>query len=396
MILDTDFPSDVRVENEARVLHSRGFEIDLFSLCYGQYENPIEDFGFLKVHRYGGSKLLYKLSAIAHDFPLYNWVVRRKITKFLNLVRPDFIHVHDMVIAKAAFLACENSTCFKILDLHENRPAIMRHYPHTTTSFGKYLINLNKWEKMQLWLINRYDHVVVVTEEARDHYLETVDRKNSDFSIVSNTVDPLEFIINEKFLAVDVDPKEFNLLYIGNTGLRRGTLFLIELMAKLKKVTSEIKLVIVGSSSEDHILKSRAEELGLSSNVLFAGWKNPKSLPDYIDKSSVCFSPLTRNIHHDTTYANKIFQYMAGGKPLVVSDCPPQKRIVEKYDCGVSYEAQNMTDCLNKVVKLYNAKGVRNIMGHNGKKAIQLEQNFNKTSEGLVNFYLTSFSKMHT
>ena len=44
--------------------------------------------------------------------------------------------------------------------------------------------------------------------------------------------------------------------------------------------------------------------------------------------SAVCISPLLRNLHHDTTYANKIFQYMALAKPLLVSDATAQKNII--------------------------------------------------------------------
>ncbi|MEO9481804.1 MAG: glycosyltransferase family 4 protein [Ekhidna sp.] len=392
MILDMDFPPDARVENEARSLAKDGHDIHLFSLCYKSFEVDLEDFGFLTIHRFKASWLIYKFSALAYDLPFYKWLVKPKIRSFLRQVNPDAIHVHDMVIAESILEATGKMDLVKILDLHENRPEIMEYYPHTKKIPGSLLINLNRWRRAQFDLIKNFDRVVVVTEEAKNYYAKQIPINDSKFLVVPNTLHPDVFKVEDQDQEKKYD-SFFTILYIGNTGIRRGTLLALESLRLIKEQIPRVKLLLVGASSEDQTLKTYAEDNSLLDLVDFCGWMPPESLPAYIAASDVCISPLKRNLHHDTTFANKIFQYMAIGKPILVSDCPPQKRIAEENKCGLVHEADSVADFAEKVIALYNNGKGRIEMGENGKNAVMLSLNFESTSRDLRDFYLSSDSK---
>ena len=96
---------------------------------------------------------------------------------------------------------------------------------------------------------------------------------------------------------------------------------------------------------------------------------------------------LKRNPHHDTTYANKIFQYMALGKPLVVSDCPAQETLVKDVNCGLVHEAANSDDLAVKLNQLLEDSGLATQLGLNGKQAVNESLDWANTSIGLINFY---------
>ena len=70
-------------------------------------------------------------------------------------------------------------------------------------------------------------------------------------------------------------------------------------------------------------------ELAKSYNILkyidFEGWKNENLFPSYIKAAHLGVSPLHNNLHHHTTYANKLFQYMSLGCPLICSDVEAQE-----------------------------------------------------------------------
>ncbi len=384
MILDIDFPPDARVENEARALHESGCEIHLFSLSYKPFSQAIEVFAHLTVHRFSASPLVYKLSAVAIEWPFYNWLVTPLLEQFLKRVQPDVIHVHDMVIATAALRASRSLNIPNILDLHENRPAIMQFYTHVNTLPGKWLIRLNQWVKKQAQLIAAYDRVVVVTEEARDHYAQSLGSPADHFIVVPNTAFVDTFQAPENIQSAT---DWFELLYIGDTGLRRGTLLAIQAVSLIKEMVPNVRLTLVGAGRDDQLLRAQIKKLKLEAHVTMEGWQAPEKLPAYIAFSDICLSPLQRNLHHDTTYANKIFQYMAIGKPLVVSDCPPQARVVHEYRCGKVHDAADASSLASAVVYLYQNPKERLSMCTRARQAALNSMNFHHTANALRTHY---------
>jgi glycosyltransferase involved in cell wall biosynthesis len=177
------------------------------------------------------------------------------------------------------------------------------------------------------------------------------------------------------------------ILYIGDTGLRRGLMTAIKAMPALKNEIKNIRLVIVGTSSADENLKAKVKELGIGDLVDFEGWKEQELFQSYIMASAVCISPLLRNLHHDTTYANKIFQYMALAKPLLVSDATAQKNIILEAGCGLVYEAGNTEEYVKNMITLYQDPEKRSKLGALGKEFITQKFNWEITGKTLVKLY---------
>lgn len=390
MFLDQSFPPDSRVENEAYSLIKAGHEVHLFSLNFNRVPLEREKINGIEVHRYKAGKLTYKLSALAYTFSFFHNIIKKKIVHFLKTVKPDVIHVHDMLIAQAVMdVNAKSAKPFHLtLDLHENRPEIMQFYPHLKKVPGKYLINVDTWRKKQNELIKRADKVVLVTQEAIEQAVEMTGESQGKFIALPNTIEkniyfnyPIDKKITRKL------KKGFDIVYVGDTGLRRGTDTAIRALRLLIEKVPQAQLILVGKSTEDVSLRKLVEELGLSAHVLFEGWQDVSLFPSYIYGAEVCISPLHRNLHHDTTYANKIFQYMAGERPVIVSDCTAQANVIRSVECGLVFEAGNaraMADCL---FELYHNPTEARKMGANGFSAVKEQYHWESTSQALINFY---------
>lgn len=387
MILDKTFPPDPRVENEAVSLIENGHEVYLFCLKY-KNEPTEETLNAIFVKRYKSSNFIYKLSALAYTIPLYSFIMAKKIKQFLMQYKIEVIHIHDMQIAAAVFKANKMLNLKTILDLHENRPEIMKFYPHLQKLPGNLLISPKIWKKREAIFINKALHVIVVTQEAKNEIVERVGVDKNKIVVVPNTVHKnyqKNAIVNEEIIERYKD--NFVVLYLGDTGLRRGLSTAIESVLSLKNSIQNIKLVIVGNNSTDEVLKSQTVELGIADYVDFEGWQSEKLFPSYIKASNVCISPLHRNIHHDTTYANKIFQYMSFAKPVLVSDAISQKKIVEKNNSGLVHKAADVVDFTSKMLQLYNDKKLSLQLGSNGKAFIENEFCWELTSKNLIALY---------
>ncbi|MGD9899300.1 MAG: glycosyltransferase family 4 protein [Calditrichaceae bacterium] len=388
MILDQEFPPDNRVENEATSLINAGHEVHLFCLDFSDKASS-ESINKISVHRYKFSKLLYeKLSPLAYTVPFYHQILYKKLRHFFKTMTFDVIHVHDMVAIEPVLKLWKNKNIPIILDLHENRPEIMKLYSHVTSFPGNILINLDKWKKKQFSSIDLVDKTIVVTNEAKRDILKKSKKRENDIHIVPNSVRLNTFLSYPIYSNISREYKNhFVVLYLGSTGIRRGLESAIKSIDLLKHKIKNIKLVIVGNSRDDGYLKSLISNLHLEKYIDLLGWKDMKFFPSYIMASSVCISPLLKNRHHETTYANKLFQYMAFSKPIIVSNCEAQANLIKEVECGLIHEPSNEVDLADKIYHLYQNPQLAAKMGKNAFDAIKSVYRWEEIEKNLIKIY---------
>lgn len=388
MILDSDFPPDPRVENEALSLIGAGHEVFLFCVQYSSKLPPKENYNGIRVVRYTYPKMVYKFSALAYTFPFYHNRLKNDIGSFISQNNIDIIHVHDIQIARAVFDINAKFNKKIILDLHENRPEIMKFYTHVKDFWGKLLIYPKRWQYFEEKYIKKSYRTIVVTQMAADYYIDKYDVSSDKFITVPNTVRK-EFFddpdLNTKI--IKRYEKDFMLLYLGDTGVRRGTLLLLEAVNKLKEEIPNLKLVLVGNSKSDSVLRNYIKKNNLENYVEMLGWQDFSLFPSYIYASKIGFSPLLRNAHHDTTYANKIFQYLAFKKPVIVSDSTAQAELIRQENCGLVFENNSSKDLSLKIINLYKDNVFYSKLSENAEETIRVRYNWSETSKGMLNFY---------
>jgi len=387
MILDDVFPPDPRVENEAITLINGGYDVFLFCLHNGnQKTNDL--INGIKIRRYKFSKLTYKLSALSYNLPFYKMIMTPKISHFIKENAIDVLHIHDIRIAGAVFSSNKKHQLKIVLDLHDNIPENMKFYPHLQKFPGKYIISPKKWKKKEKEFILKSDKIITVSPNFAKDIIEKNNIEKEKMILVPNTVRKSFFkeaiysdVIKEKY------SNKYVVLYLGDTNIRRGLLTAIRATEFLSKQIANFKLVIVGSNTTDSILKEETKKLNLESFIDFEGWQDVSLFPSYIVASNICISPLYRSIQHDVAYANKIFQYMSFGKPILVSNAIAQKEIVERVHSGLVHEEKNKDDFSSKVLELYQNKEKAEELGKNGKLFIENEFSWELTSQALVKLY---------
>lgn len=387
MILDKTFPPDPRVENEALALTQNGHEVFLFCLTYKD-QLLDEDYKGIKVKRYISNKLIYKLSALAYTFPFYRLLLQKKVTHFIQSNKIEALHIHDITIAETVFKANSDKNLPVVLDLHDNLPEIMKLYPHLQKFPGKQLIFPKQWKRREEEFIKKATKIITVSQEFIEEVESRLSLKKGKMVLVPNTVRESFYkdaVIDDSIL--DQYKNDFVILYLGDTGLRRGLPTVIDAMPILRTQIPTIKLVIVGINTTDSILKGQVKSLNMGDVVDFQGWQNVKLFPSYIKASAICISPLDRNIQHDVAYANKLFQYMSFGKPVLVSNATAQKNLIERTQSGLVHLEKNADDFADKVLQLYQNKELANKLGLNGKRFVEEEFCWEKVSGNLIKLY---------
>ncbi|MDP8221172.1 MAG: glycosyltransferase family 4 protein [Candidatus Stygibacter frigidus] len=388
MILDSTYPPDPRVRSEALTLLAAGHEVSLFCIDHDNREKEEILEGISVYRNYFNRNLYKKVFALAYSIPAYQLLLRPLIKRFLIDHDFDVVHIHDMIIAGIGLPMARNLGKKVVLDLHEDRPSIMKLYTHVNSGIGRYLISIKKWQRMQCKLVKNADQVIVVTDEARQVLIEECEIKASKVHWVPNTLNlsnfrnyPRDNTIIEKY------KDKYVILYLGNTGIRRGTDTLIEAVSKLKGKIENLLLVLVGSSRDDKYLKQLAKDSGVDEFVNFCGWKDESLFTSYLEAANVCVSPLKKNRHHDTTYANKLFQYMSEAKPVIVSNCDAQANVVIECGCGLIHEPGSVDSLALKILEIYNDPILSREMGLRGKAAVENKYNWEYSKEQLLEIY---------
>ena len=387
MILDDIFPPDPRVENEAITLINSGHEVFLFCLTYGN-QKLHENINGIQIRRYKYNKIIYKLSALSYDFFGYRMIMKPKIDDFIKENSIEVIHIHDIRIAEAVFLSNKKYQLKIVLDLHDNIPENMKFYPHLHKFPGKYIISPKRWKIKEKEFILKSDKIITVSPNFAKALIETNNLGPEKMVLVPNTV--RQSFYKEAIYSEEIKNKysnNFVVLYLGDTHIRRGLLTAIRASKTLSQDITNFKLVIVGRNTTDNILIEEVKRLNLESFIDFEGWQDVSLFPSYILASDVCISPLYRSIQHDVAYANKIFQYMSFGKPILVSNATAQKELVESINSGFVHEQNNEVDFQSKVLELYKNKEKSQELGDNGKEFIENKFSWELTSKALVKLY---------
>jgi len=381
MILDDPFPPDLRVEREAQALLSQGHEVHLLNFNARAKEDCVFDHDGIKVTQVALGKLWYKLSALAYTLPFYHMKLRGHLRAFLSSGF-DAVHIHDLKVARAVFDALPVGVR-SVLDLHENRPEIMKEYPHLKRGLGRWLISPKVWKRFETRYINAADGVVIVTEEAAVAYRDQQAIRQEHFAVVPNYT-PLAF--NPNGHPKSMPQQAVKLLYIGDTGERRGIMTALEAMASDLRL-AEVELDVLGTSSFQPQLESYVQDMGLVSRVRLHGWVSPDVFSAFLEKAHIGICPILRNPHHDTTYANKVFQYLAYGLPILLSDCPAQVAVVEQWSCGGVHEAGSADSFADALCAMTQDARTYESLSTAGLQAFQTQLNWESATTELLGFY---------
>ena len=78
---------------------------------------------------------------------------------------------------------------------------------------------------------------------------------------------------------------------------------------------------------------------------------------------------------------------MAAGIPVIASDFPLWKSIVEKHVCGICVNSLDPKAIANAINYLLSHEEDAKQMGMNGRKAIETEYNWKNEEKKLISFY---------
>ena len=171
---------------------------------------------------------------------------------------------------------------------------------------------------------------------------------------------------------------KFVALYAGAHGMSNDLNVVLN-AAKLLLDEKKIQIVLLGDGKEKLALQARAARMELS-NVSFVSSVPKSGMPNALAAADACIAILKPLEEYKTTYPNKVFDYMAAGRPVVLAIDGVIREVVEAAQCGVFAEPGKASALANAIRKLASDPQKCREMGMNGRK--YLEENFSREAIG--------------
>lgn len=234
------------------------------------------------------------------------------------------------------------------------------------------LIRLSEW--LETFLYRSADQVIVNSPA----YVSHVERRGGPHvELVPNSADPSMFDPawrgTEYRLAHGLADK-YVVMYAGAHGMSNDLDTVLE-AARLLQGLPKVQIVLVGDGKEKPVLQSQATALGLS-NVSFLPPVPKSGMAEALAAADACIAILKPLEEYKTTYPNKVFDYMAAGRPVVLVIDGVIREVVEAADCGFFVRPGDPADLAGVIRKLAADPEASRRMGLSGRR--YLEQNFSR------------------
>jgi glycosyltransferase involved in cell wall biosynthesis len=227
------------------------------------------------------------------------------------------------------------------------------------------------------WIYRHADKLIFTKEGDADYIKEKRwdtgqggDIDMSNVYYINNGVDIAAFSNNVKCHQLDDEDllsAKTIVTYVGAIRPLNNIERLVE-TALLLKDHSDIKILIYGSGSELPALSEQASALGLT-NIAFKGEVDKQYIPYILSKSYINLLVYTSTKWNWSrgNSSNKLFEYMASGKPII-SNVKMNYSIIDRYKCGLELEEDTPAAIAEAILSIKNMPANEyEVLGENGK-----------------------------
>ena len=194
----------------------------------------------------------------------------------------------------------------------------------------------------------------VITNLSNTRAYEEID-KNKDYGIRIHNYYP--------------EPLDKLVIYTGAFGHVNDVNYLIKIAGAIKNINNKIKFIIAGEGVEQQNIYLTSKELGvLNSSVFIIDPLEKSKIPFLYSKASIVSSLFINLEELWNNSANKFFDGLAAGKPIMINYSGWQRSLLEEYNAGFYVPFDDHIKGAEILDKIVNNNELSKNMGHAAKK----------------------------
>lgn len=259
-----------------------------------------------------------------------------------------------------------------VFDSHEDVPTQLRGKPYLD-NFSAWLLS-RSFQIYERYACHRFDGIIGATSFIRNRFT----------NINTNTIDINNYPILEEFKNYSTwSEKAIQVCYVGNISEMRGVRELIQASALLR---TPAMIAMAGTFEAPELAVELSIEPGWS-RLRLLGQLNRIGVGDVMTKSMAGLVTLHPQPNYLQALPVKMFEYMAAGIPVIASDFPVWRKIIDSNSCGICVDPLKPEQIAAAIDYLISHPDHARRMGENGRNAVIEKYNWATESGKLFKFY---------
>lgn len=287
----------------------------------------------------------------------------------------DIYHIHDPELLVAGF-ALGLGGRVVIYDVHEDVQA--------SVDYKEYI---PRWLRPLIGRVVRMIEQLLASQcaalvAATPSIAKAVRRNTQKVVVIQNFPRPEQFQPEQVPAYIDRDPV---ITYVGSISRARGALEMVEAMA-LVSSESTARLQLAGSLESADLLRALQQSRG-SERLEILGFVGHQAVARLLGSARVGLAVLHPELNYMDSYPTKLFEYMAAGIPVVASDFPIWREIVERAGCGLLVDPLDPAAIARALDWLLRDPERAASMGEAGRQAVLARFSWKHEEEKLLGLY---------
>jgi glycosyltransferase involved in cell wall biosynthesis len=291
----------------------------------------------------------------------------------IGKIRPTIVHFHDPELIPLGLIL--KIVGYKVIyDVHEDVPRqiLFKHYlPFFTLKPLALAIH-----GLEMLGAKVFDAIVPATPQIAKRFPSHKTIVIQNFPIITE-------LVNHSAKSYIERPKIF--VYAGGLSIVRGVREMVEAI-NMFEAGSKVRLDLAGSFSP----KNTVEKLQTMQDWSFINYHGQLTRAELVNilnnaiAGLVLFHPIP---NHLNAQPNKMFEYMAVGLPVIASDFPLWRRIIDEAGCGLLVDPLDPRAIARAMQWILDNPEEAEAMGCRGKAAVADRYNWDSQAVKLVGLY---------
>ncbi len=293
----------------------------------------------------------------------------------VRAAQPRLVHLHDPeLIILGLALKCLGYRV--VYDIHEDVPRqVLTKFwlPAIARKPVSWIISGIEWISARV-----FDAVVPATPEIARRFPS---RKTT---IVQNFPIMDELVVTESTPYIERPP---HFAYIGGITRIRGIHEMVDAMKYINlNGGKDIRLRLFGSF-QPISLRTQVETAAGWQLVDYLGWANRSQVAQTLNNVRAGLAVLHPTRSYLDAYPTKMFEYMSVNLPVIVSDFPLWRRIVDDAGCGLLVDPLNPRAIADAMQWILDHPAEAEAMGRRGRLAVEKYYNWESEADKLILLY---------
>jgi len=182
---------------------------------------------------------------------------------------------------------------------------------------------------------------------------------------------------------------EENAFYVGFVGSFapwQGLEILIEAAKRVKEQGyAQIKHILVGDGEQEPLLRQKVREYKLEQEIKFTGRVTYEQVVYYINACDIAIAPFTKERNSIIGVSPlKVYEYLACGRPVIVSRVDGVKEVIEEGKCGYLFEPGDAEELARRIIQSYQERDALQEMGLRGRRLVENKYSWRMTAKRIV------------